>query len=96
MNYKIRAKVVSLDKGLISYSDIRMIRIKSRTHTLLIMEDYLPIIGELDGVVEFVFQDSQESLTDIKGFYMHKNNEFHLLINDYEYMKASAKEQIMH
>jgi len=93
---KIKAKVVSLDKGLISYSDIRMIRLKSKTHTLLIMEDYLPIIGELNGMVEFVFEDNTETLTDIKGFYMHKNNEFHLLINDYEHMKEQIESQLVY
>ena len=31
-----------------------MIRIKSEKYTLLIMDDYMPVIGRIDGMVEIV------------------------------------------
>lgn len=82
MKYKIKAKVVSLTDGLKEYNDIRMIRIKSKHHTLLIMEDYMPVIGELEGSVEFVYNDKTEIVKDVKGYYMHKQNEFSCIIKD--------------
>ncbi|MCQ2543897.1 MAG: hypothetical protein MJ126_07020 [Lachnospiraceae bacterium] len=80
--YKIKAKVVSLQEGLKEFDDIRMVRIKSKRHTLLIMEDFMPVIGELDGSVEFVYRDKTEIVRDVKGYYMHKKNEFSCIIRD--------------
>lgn len=82
MDYKIRAKIVSLDEGLREYENIRMIRIKSKRHTLLIMEDFMPVIGELDGDIEIVYGERSEAVRNVKGFYMHKKNDFSLLIKD--------------
>ncbi len=82
MSYKIKAKIVSLDEGLREYENIRMIRIKSKKHTLLIMEDFMPVIGELDGDVEIVYGEKSEAIRNVKGFYMHKKNEFSLIIKD--------------
>lgn len=82
MSYKIKAKIVSLDEGLREYENIRMIRIKSKKHTLLIMEDFMPVIGELDGDVEIVYGERSEAIRNVKGFYMHKKNEFSLIIKD--------------
>ena len=58
-----------------------MIRIKSKDHNLLIMEDYMPVIGEITGRVEFVFDDQSIPYENIHGFYMHKQNIFSLLID---------------
>lgn len=82
MSYKIKAKIVSLDEGLREYENIRMIRIKSKKHTLLIMEDFMPVIGELDGDVEIVYGEKSEAIRNVQGFYMHKKNEFSLIIKD--------------
>lgn len=78
--YKIYADVVDSIDGLHQYENIRMIRVKSRDYNLLIMEDYLPVIGEIDGFVEIIFDDSTIKLEDIHGYYMHKKNKFSLLI----------------
>jgi len=78
--YKIYADVVDSIDGLKQYENIRMIRVKSRDYNLLIMEDYLPVIGEIDGFVEIIFDDETIKLTDIHGYYMHKKNKFSLLI----------------
>ena len=51
----MKAKVVSLLNGLQEFENLEMIRIKSNRHTLLIMKNFMPVIGELDGSVEFVF-----------------------------------------
>lgn len=81
-NYKIKAQIVNRNVGLTEYEDIRMIRIKSVDHNLLIMEDYMPVIGEVTGLVEFVFKDKSVPYENVHGFYMHKQNEFSLLIEN--------------
>ena len=78
--YKISAEVVDTANGLQQYDNIRMIRVKSNNYNLLIMEDYLPVIGEVNGYVEIIFDDETIKLENIHGFYMHKKNKFSLLV----------------
>ena len=80
MKQRIRARIVSMDHGLQEYEDIEMIRVKSAHHTLLIMQNYMPLLGELDGYIEIVFDDHTIRMQNLKGFYMHKKNDFNLLI----------------
>lgn len=81
--YKLRAEIVDREKGMRYLEDIRLIRLKSRNHNLLIMEDYMPIIGEVTGYVQFVSDDGIVSFDPIHGFYMHKRNKFTLLIESH-------------
>lgn len=78
--YKICAEVVDAANGLKQYENIRMIRVKSHDYNLLVMEDYLPVIGEVNGYVELIFDDETIKLENIHGFYMHKKNKFSLLV----------------
>lgn len=48
----IKVKLLSINKGLIEYEDIMVIRIRDKKYNLNIMKDYIPIIGEIDGFVE--------------------------------------------
>ena len=84
IKYKISAEVVDRRIGAQSYNNIRMIRIISNDHNLLIMEDYMPVIGEVTGKVELVMDDMIVPFNPIHGFYMHKKNQFSLLIENYE------------
>ena len=68
--------------GLRVYRDVKLIRIKSSDYSLLIMEDYFPIIGQVNGKIELVSEDSLVDLGKLKGFYVHRNNEFSLLIKE--------------
>ena len=79
---KINAKIFSLETGFEDLEKLKSIRIKSKTYNLLIMEDYLPIIGEVEGNVTFVSEDKEETLSDINAYYRHSHNEFELLIKD--------------
>ena len=82
--YKIQAEIVDRESGTQSYENIRMIRVISYNHNLLIMEDFLPVIGEVAGRVELVMDDKTISLNPIHGFYMHKKNRFSLLIENHD------------
>ena len=60
-------------------NNVKVIRVKDEKYNLLIMRDYWPIIGEINGSVYF---DGEENLSfeNIKGFYMLCNNVFRLII----------------
>lgn len=42
---KITATVLGIDEGFQKFEQVDMIRIKSEKYTLLIMDDYMPVIG---------------------------------------------------
>ncbi len=82
--FKISAQVVDRADGMKQYDNIRLIRIVSKDHNLLIMEDFMPVIGKIDGRVEIVVDDKVIPFNNIIGFYMHKKNHFYLLIEEYK------------
>ncbi len=78
----MEVRVSSFAKGLQVYRNIHMIRVKSIKYNLLIMEDYMPIIGEIQGSVSFVGEEQKIDLEDIQGFFCHKHNVFSLLVKE--------------
>lgn len=79
---KITASVLSIAEGFRTFEQVDMVRIKSEKYTLLIMDDYMPVIGRIDGDVQIVRGDQVCSLESVHGFYTHKKNEFELLIKE--------------
>ena len=78
----IKVKIFDLDKGLTEYEHIKVIRIVSKDYNLLIMEDYLPIIGEIYGSVDIKGEDIDISFPNIRAFYMNSGNVFNLMIKE--------------
>ena len=66
--------------GLREYENITIIRIISKDYNLLMMKDYLPIIGEIEGSVDIKNDIINESFKNIKAFYMNSENVFNLMI----------------
>ena len=79
---KMKVKILNIQNGLKTYDNVSMIKIKSKKYNLSIMEDYLPVIGEVDGDVEIIALDNFIKLTNIIGYYMLKHNEFKLFIKE--------------
>ena len=79
---KITATVLGIDEGVQKFEQVDMIRIKSEKYTLLIMDDYMPVIGRIDGMVEIVSGEDTRSFQPIHGFYTHRKNTFELLIKE--------------
>ena len=79
---KITATVLGIDEGFQKFEQVDMIRIKSEKYTLLIMDDYMPVIGRIDGMVEIVSGEDTRSFQPIPGFYTHRKNTYDLLINE--------------
>ena len=81
-NSGIKVRIFDMDHGLREYEDIKIIRIISKDYNLLIMKDYLPIIGEIEGSVDIKNDNVDLSFKDIKAFYMNSNNVFNLMIKE--------------
>lgn len=79
---KITARVISMEEGLREFLNVRMIYVKSREYNLLIMEDYMPVIGEIDGSVTIVTEEQEYKSGAIKGFFSHQKNLFSLMISE--------------
>lgn len=83
MNDKgIKVRVFDMEHGLTEYEDVKTIRIISRDYNLLIMKDYLSVIGEIVGSVDIKGKDVDVSFKQIKAFYMNSKNVFNLMIEE--------------
>ena len=78
----IKVRIFDLDKGLTEYEHVKVIRIISKDYNLLIMQDYLPIIGEIEGSIDIKGEDIDISYTKIDAFYMNSENVFNLMIKE--------------
>ena len=81
----IKAKLLNVNTGLTEYENIKFITIKSKDYNLMIMQDYLPIIGEIESNVKIEMIDDTVEIKNIKGFFMHKKNQFNLFIKEEEH-----------
>lgn len=76
----ITARIIDYDKGMNVLQNIRGIRIQSKEYVLLIMEDYVPTLGKIEGSVTFLTMDDEIVYENVKGFYKHQYNEFTILL----------------
>ena len=79
---KISAKIISFSKGFDVIDEVKRIRISSKDYSLLIMEDYMSVIGEIEGDLTVMGSDFTYEYKGIKGFYKHAYNEFEILISE--------------
>ena len=77
-----KVRIFDLDTGLTEYEHIKVVRMISKEYNLLIMQDYLPIIGELEGSIDIKGEDINLSFPKIKAFYMNSNNVFNLMVKE--------------
>ena len=81
-NSGIKVRIFDMEQGLREYDDVKTIRIISKDYNLLIMKDYMPIIGEIVGSVDIKGENTDLSYKKIKGFYMNNKNVFNLMIEE--------------
>ena len=79
---RIQAQISSFKDGLLKFDDLNIVRIRGKKARLLIMEDYTPIIGEVDGDVDLIGRESYQTLKNVKGFFCHEHNVFFLLLRE--------------
>lgn len=75
-----KVNIFTINEGLLSYDNVKYIRIKSTNYNLLIMRDYMPILGEIEGSISFEGPDVNKAYDNVLAFYMSKENEFNLII----------------
>lgn len=75
-------KIFSLNDGLIEYNDVISIKLVSRDYNLLILKDYIPIIGEVEGSIELKYKDNNLLMENIFAYYMNQDNVFNLILKD--------------
>ena len=78
----IKVRIFDMEHGLVEYENVTTIKIVSKDYNLLIMKDYLSVIGEIVGSVEIKGEDVDISFNSIKGFYMNSKNIFNLMIEE--------------
>ena len=83
----IHVSVLSLSGGMKNYENVSMVRIVSHNYNLLILKDYMPTIGKVQGSVQIIGEDIMESLEEIEGYYVFRQNQFELLIEEDMYVK---------
>ena len=83
MNSKgIKVRIFNLESGLVEYEDVKFIRVISKDYNLLIMKDYLPIIGEIQGEIQIGREKEDINMEKVRGYFMHKHNKFNLFYSD--------------
>ena len=78
----ITVRVIDEKKGLQVLKNVKAVRVHSKDYVLLILEDYSPTIGEIEGDVFFLTEDREVIYKDISGCYKHQNNEFTLIVSE--------------
>ncbi len=74
----IKAQLLNSAGDVKQYDDVKFVKIKSQKYNLIIMRDYLPIIGEIEGDIQIGCEKENIELKNVKGYFMHKHNKFNL------------------
>lgn len=85
MNNDLVVKIFTISNGLEEIDQVKIIRIKSKEYNLLIMKDYLAMIGRVEGSVEIETEKETIRKENIEGYYIHQHNQFKLLIKELVY-----------
>lgn len=79
-NKGFTVNVFELKSGLTTYENVSYVRITSSDYNLLVMLDYMPIIGEIKGRVDVKTPDGEITFNNILASYMNSKNVFNLMI----------------
>ncbi len=78
----IKVRIFDMEHGLTEYNEVKTIRIISKDYNLLIMKDYLSVIGEIVGSVDIKGDNVDLTFKQIRAFYMNSKNVFNLMIEE--------------
>lgn len=81
-NKSLVVKVYDFVSGLQQFDQVSLVRLHSKDHTLLIMPDFIPTIGELDGSFSIVGENVLQDWSHVKGYYVIRHNIFELILKD--------------
>ena len=78
----IVVQLLNINGGVKQYENVKFIKIVSKKYNLIIMRDYLPIIGEVQGEVEIGTESNTINMKKVRGYFMHKHNKFNLFYSE--------------
>ena len=81
-NPLLEMRISSIAKGLVVINRIKLISLKTKNCNIHIMDQHMPILGEIDGTLSYVTDKEEHELENIKGFFCHRQNVFSLLLRD--------------
>lgn len=81
---KITVKIIDEEVGIRRIERVKAIRIQSDEYVLLMMEDYSPTLGEIEGKITFITAEDEIIYDKVKGFYRLSGNEFSFVIREKE------------
>ena len=79
---QIIVRIISFKDGLRVLTKVRGIRILSDKYHLLIMADFAPSLGKINGDVVIITDNKEIEIKNISAFYKLQHNEFTLLIDE--------------
>ncbi len=74
-------KLFSLKDGIVKYDNVQAVRVKNGESNLLVLKDYVPIIGDVNGKIEVILSDTI-TYDNVKGYYICYNNVFNFIIEE--------------
>ena len=74
-------KLFSLKDGIVKYYNVQAVRVKNGESNLLVLKDYVPIIGDVNGKIEVILSDTI-TYDNVKGYYICYNNVFNFIIEE--------------
>ena len=81
-NNAIKVRVFDLEHGLTEYENVEFIRIVSTKYNLLIMKDYMLIIGVIYLILNIKRNAVDLNFDKLDAYYIHKDNVFNLMIKE--------------
>lgn len=79
-NNTFLVNVVQADGERLIFDDVVAVRIISEYYNLLIMKDYMPIIGEITGSVNIIGKTSNYNMDNGVAYFINHNNVFTLIM----------------
>ena len=73
-------KIFTLKNGLETIENVDAVRIISKDYNLLILKDYISIIGKIEGRVEIEYGEQVKTLDNIIAYYVCIDNVFNLML----------------
>ena len=67
-------RIFTLKNGLEVLENVVAIRIKSKEYNLLILKDYVSLLGEIEGELEIELENEVKKFENIKASFMNDNN----------------------
>ena len=78
----ITVQLLNIEGDVKQYDDVKFVKIRSKKYNLIIMRDYLPIIGEIQGEIQIGREKETIDMKKVRGYFMHKHNQFNLFYSD--------------